>query len=693
MQERGNPSLAKTLVFALFIVYLMVILRDAWVGDDVFITLRTVKQWVMRGELGWNPHERVQAYTHPLWMMLLAAGYAITREPYYTTLVLSVLCSGAAIGVVIGKSQQRLGSVLFLALLINSRAFVDYSTSGLENPLTHLLCASTFVFYTRPNFALAQTRRWPEHGRRVLLVSFLTALAMVNRLDTVLLVAPMAAWTAVEALRAGLKLRTAIFAVLIGALPILAWEAFSLVYYGSLVPNTALAKLNTQIPSGELFFQGLNYLYESLTADHLTLVAILGGLSLPLATGQARNFAVVAGSALYTLYLLKIGGDFMSGRFLTPPFFLTAALLTQVRGLTPGITAGVAAMATLLNLSSPRTTIPLGPPQAPFGRIDHRGIADERGFYMNGAGLNRMNRHNDAPHRSSRYDGENMDPKKVHVRGALGYVGFHASLDTYIVDHWALTDALVARLPAIYHPKWRIGHFSRALPAGYTETIEHQEDRLHNRHIAQYYSHLQRITKGPLWSKERWASIWKLQSGQLDHLIAKPFFRYHGALVAMAEDMRKAPRKGNAPREFRNSGIFIDYRKMMHDAVIVLDLDADDDYRLLYERHGRIIGEHELPRVVPRPSNGAPGVRVVHVAEDILKKGYEAVRVVPVRGHPPYRIWHMHSAKDAEAEKLLSEKLETQIAREQAEREKAEREKAELERLKPKPGDRIEDEL
>ena len=36
-------------------------------------------------------------------------------------------------------------SVLALSTLALSKAFVDYSTSGLENPLTHLLLAGFFL--------------------------------------------------------------------------------------------------------------------------------------------------------------------------------------------------------------------------------------------------------------------------------------------------------------------------------------------------------------------------------------------------------------------------------------------------------------------------------------------------------------------------------------------------------------------
>ena len=34
----------------------------------------------------------------------------------------------------------------------------------------------------------------------------------------------------------------------LGFIPLIAWELFSLIYYGFLLPNTAYAKLNTGLP-------------------------------------------------------------------------------------------------------------------------------------------------------------------------------------------------------------------------------------------------------------------------------------------------------------------------------------------------------------------------------------------------------------------------------------------------------------
>jgi hypothetical protein len=73
------------------------LLANAWVVDDAYITMRTVDNWVHGFGLTWNTSERVQAYTHPLWMLVLSALYFVTRESFFTIVAASfAIAFGAA---------------------------------------------------------------------------------------------------------------------------------------------------------------------------------------------------------------------------------------------------------------------------------------------------------------------------------------------------------------------------------------------------------------------------------------------------------------------------------------------------------------------------------------------------------------------------------------------------------------------
>ncbi len=76
-RERAESTLV---VGAFLLVFTYVFLANSWIGDDAFITFRVVDNFVHGFGLTFNPDERVQAYTHPVWMLLLSAAYVVTSD-------------------------------------------------------------------------------------------------------------------------------------------------------------------------------------------------------------------------------------------------------------------------------------------------------------------------------------------------------------------------------------------------------------------------------------------------------------------------------------------------------------------------------------------------------------------------------------------------------------------------------------
>src|SRR5258708_3012383 len=84
-RRKSNGLIALALACFLFLIA-----RDSWLSDDAYITFRTVDNFIHGYGLTWNVDERVQVYTHPLWMLLISAVSFCTHELYYSVLVLSV---------------------------------------------------------------------------------------------------------------------------------------------------------------------------------------------------------------------------------------------------------------------------------------------------------------------------------------------------------------------------------------------------------------------------------------------------------------------------------------------------------------------------------------------------------------------------------------------------------------------------
>jgi len=522
-------SKEKVLVEMFLAVFVALVIRNAWLSDDAYITFRTVDNFVNGYGLTWNVAERVQSYTHPLWMLLVSAAYFFTREIFFTSQILSIALSLIAAGLVAFRASRSVWlACAGLAVLTLSKASIDYATSGLENPLTHLLLVVFLLIYLDTESA---SPRLPSTVYRLLLLTLLAALGMVNRADMLLLYAPVILYLLVRA-----RSLKAIGLVALGCLPFVLWELFSLFYYGFPFPNTAYAKLTSALISRQdLMTEGLKYLYNSLRADTITLLVTGLGMLAPFLTREWRKLPIVAGIVLYLMYVVYIGGDFMSGRFLTVTLFAAVMLLVNSSKLAEKrmVQAIVLAGVVLVGVSAPyspvRASAEIGARTGVEpGWLHGHTIADERAYYYHNTGLLRaFQRSNPLPDHDWALEGraDRQAAPPVVVKGSVGFYGYFAGSKVYVVDLLGLGNPLLARLPPA-DPDWRIGHFGRLMPEGYRETLETGENRIADPNLATYYDKLALVIRGDLFDCERLRAIWEINTGAYDgYLDAYAYFR------------------------------------------------------------------------------------------------------------------------------------------------------------------------
>ncbi|HEY9075567.1 MAG TPA: hypothetical protein VIO61_03415 [Anaerolineaceae bacterium] len=484
------------LLIAFLIALLAVlVLRRAWMSDDAYITLRVIDNFRNGYGLTWNIAERVQVYTHPLWMMLEVLVISITNDYYLIPIFLGFGFTLLAVTWIFAKlAQSSQAAVLAGLALCLSNAFVDYATSGLENPLSHVLIGVFFtIFLTAPSF-----------HRHIGRLSLVAALGMLTRIDLGLVFLPalLIAFFQVRSWKALIRL-------LAGMIPLLIWEGFSLVYYGSLLPNTAYAKLYGGYPTIEYLQRGLNYYEYSLKFDPVTILIIFTGLILPLFIRGGRIKMLSASSLAYLGYILWIGGDFMGGRFFTIPFYLGIIALLQIKQefLKFRYTAvGVSLLMIMGLILTPEPVYTLGSLSMSGRKSEfYKGIADERQFYFPGTSL--MNYRRDIPYPSYPWMDEGRKDRRgsrtVIVNATGGMRCFAGGPRIHYVDHLGITDPFLARLPAVKKDNWRVGHLERAIPAGYLESISTGRNLLQDPHLAQSYDRIKLITQGDLFDPER----------------------------------------------------------------------------------------------------------------------------------------------------------------------------------------------
>jgi len=638
--DSGSLTMLVALLVALFATLLV---RTAWICDDAYITFRVIDNFWNGYGLRWNVDDRVQAFTHPLWMMLMAVVYRITHDAYYSTLVVSGLLSLGAVLVLARRiALDSAHAALAILALAMSKAFVDYSTAGLENPLQHLLLALLAWQY----FA-------GSGGRRSFLrLSVLAGLITLNRLDSLLLVGPPLAFAAV-----GRPIRHLLRDLALGFLPLAAWTVFAFVYYGFPFPNTAYAKLNTGIAAGELAQQGVYYLFNSLSFDPLTLVVIVLALAAPfvLRFGAAAPWAL--GILIELAYIVRVGGDFMSGRFLALPLLASVILLARAPVASGPLPVGLTFVAmSMIALTSP---VPNLEATAHYfvhrserrNLLDGRGITDERAIYYRYTGLMSGQRGDTMPnhHRAAQGRQLRAEGQTFFTHGQIGILGFFAGPGVHILDQNALTDAFLARLPAA--PGWRIGHFARQLPEGYEASLRKHVNRIADEELRRLYQRVSLVVSGPIFDAARWGAIWDMNFGA-GRRLAEGYFRIQSraqkATIAEFATPRADGTDWLAGRRFGQLGLQIDLAGLHYPENVELSLDGNDAYKLSCVKLGVLVAAVDVP-ARPLPEGGL-SIRTVRFGGNVPRWGCDELWIAPVTGDLNFSLGHLRILSERHAQ-------------------------------------------
>ena len=503
--ERWTTRLAAALLTG---VVLRMLWFVAWQGDDAYITHRTATNVLTGHGLTWNPAERVQAFTHPLWLGVSVLGHLLTGEAYYSVLALSAVLVGISGVLLVRAAPQAATGLAVAALASASAAVVDWGVSGLENPLMYVILL-LFVPLCGPT--------WDRSVGR--LARLLLGMLALTRPDAPLIVLPLCL------LKAWDQPRVLVPALVTGLLPLLAWEGFSLVYYGSLVPNTAWAKLNVDIPALELATQGLRYLADSAHRDPLTVVMPLMAAILVLTRGQRGDRALMLGLGLYLVYVVRIGGDFMALRFVAAPTVLAAGLVARHAPDLPRLPLLIGVVAVGLVSPGSRWLAQgvYGEGVDPAEIVGNHGIADERAWYSPETGLASV-----APQHAALVAAGVPIPPNVGARAGaadreagrpfaarqdVGYYAYFGGPGIHVVDLWALADPFLARIP--YRPSagWRVGHYPRTVPPAYFRSVASGEASFETDALNRAYADVHAVVSGPLFSMDRAGAIWRLHTG------------------------------------------------------------------------------------------------------------------------------------------------------------------------------------
>lgn len=290
--------------------------------------------------------------------------------------------------------------------------------------------------------------------------------------------------------------------------PAVLWVGFSLFYYGSPVPNTALAKVQNGLTLAENAEQAINYIRWTVDRDTVSAVLLLVGTVGGLWDRKLREFAI--GLVLWIAYLFYVGADYMGGRFFSAPLLLACLLvgfqLRKCRGLWKALWTAYLAV----NVGALQGTV-FSPSTFDQKILADSGIADERGFYYQQLGAFPVLRRGAWNAHPWLREGDALkEVPGTYTRCAIGMTGYAGGPDIYWIDPLALTEPFLARLPA--RTGGRVGHYERAFPAGYLESTVARKNLLVDPALHRLYADVDLAARFPLFSPGRMAAIWRLNT-------------------------------------------------------------------------------------------------------------------------------------------------------------------------------------
>ncbi|MCR5301200.1 MAG: hypothetical protein K6E49_02040 [Lachnospiraceae bacterium] len=511
--------------FSALLVFCFVITLLAWQSDDSYHAYIMAKNLVEGNGFVYNIGQRATASTCPLYTLVVAAGYFVIRDMFFVSLLINIMFSASAFKILIWDYCKTKKQIIFSTLiLIGSVSFVSYTTSGLENSMLFFLGACFMKLYLSHEY---------YDGREMLLLALTVSLIAMTRMDTVLIFVPMALYVYLFR-RDGVSFVKAVGLGVLGLLPFVLWELFSTFYYGFPFPNTAYAKLGTDFPLSDYIIRGIKYYLNAAVCDPILLVVILFAFLAAVSVKKPQYIICMSGPVIYGLYLIYIGGDFMMGRHFTLMFFISLICYMDIKNrefseLGKGASfhryfVGFASAALIFTCTSHVIS-----DQFLFGGAIGSPVSDERAGYFTTASLFNnvyslvttgelciQNTWNDEGVEELR-DNNMTGGILTSVPGITKYY----NNDLYLNDLYALGDPYLAHLPAVKESGWRIGHMWREAPVGYMNLVRYNwgTGAIKNDDARMYYEIIDRITRAPLFDKERIKAVIDINLGRYDYLV------------------------------------------------------------------------------------------------------------------------------------------------------------------------------
>ena len=238
--------------------------------DDAFISFRYAVNLAQGNGLVFNPGERVEGFSNPLWVLLLAVMHGLGMDVPTAARIIGLLCGVLSLCFIARIAVLGLGfsvgvTFVMLCYLASNISVVYYATSGMETAL--YTCCILLMHYLLLE-------------RKLVPAGFACAAVVLLRPEGILYGLPLV----VGVFLVSRSARQAVGVAAIPALAYLAYLGFRWFYFGELLPNTHAAKAPDLSLSLDSLLESLRAFnvytrYRASVGIWILILAVLGFLA------------------------------------------------------------------------------------------------------------------------------------------------------------------------------------------------------------------------------------------------------------------------------------------------------------------------------------------------------------------------------------------------------------------------------
>ena len=393
--------------------------------DDAPITYRYAENLAAGNGFVYNLGERIQGTSTPLYTLVLA-GLKLAGAPIpATSNAINLLASVVVVLLVFLTTERVTGKSLLAGLaaaayLLVQSPFLRYTSAGMETPFYMALIVATFYA-----LALERTRT----------AALLAGLCAVTRLDGLGVVAALLTTLLIQ--RRRMPWREGIIALA----PLLLWSGFAFAYFGSVLPQSFMAKRSHFVSehTDQFWFVRQAFGWHASTPSFL-FALIVPGAALVFHRGPRRSWALApllwlfAYTAAYTIASIPSYEWYLSPIYPVAAVLIGAGLFSVAEALRFELTAATPQR-------GPRVAAWLGPLTIVLLLLVYVPIAiDGQASY-----LRYLNEFEGARVRAGLWLRDHTPTDAVVVSGAIGHIGYVGQ--RYIFDSARLVTQTYSPFP------------------------------------------------------------------------------------------------------------------------------------------------------------------------------------------------------------------------------------------------------